>query len=172
MLPVEPTAQALPADVAATPDRLLPAGAGLGTCFHALPFQAMISVLGLLVEQPLQPTAQALLAEAAATPDRRLPAGAGLGTRFHAEPFQRRISALLPVEPTAQALLAEVAATPDRPPLTVTDAATPWDGARATAACTPGATPATTPASSTGTVTTLTERVASWGVRTGCHLPP
>lgn len=35
-----------------------------------------------------------------------------------------------------------------------------------------GATAAADPASSTGTVTTLTECVASWGVRTGCHLPP
>ena len=73
----EPTAQALLADVAVTPDRLLSAGAGLGTCFHALPFQAMISVLGLLVKQLPQPTAQALLAEVAATPDRLLSAGPG-----------------------------------------------------------------------------------------------
>ena len=41
-----PTAQALLAEVAATPERpALGAGLGLGTCFHAVPFQRRITVL-------------------------------------------------------------------------------------------------------------------------------
>jgi hypothetical protein len=100
-----------------------------------------------------------------------------VGTRVHAVPFHRTIMVLtwsglaaLPVEPTAQALLVEVAATPSREPLTVKDAAGPTGRGRAAAVT--GATPATTPATSSGTARTLTERVASWGVCTGCHLPP
>ena len=157
--PLVPTAQALLADVAATPDKL-PAGAGLGTRFHAVPFHRTISGLGLLlVVQLLQPTAQALLADVAATPDRLLPVGSGLDTVFQAIPFHRRIRALPPlVPPTAQALLAEVAATPDRRPLAAEDPAGPRDPAAAAAAIT-GETPATTPASSSGTARTLTERV-------------
>jgi hypothetical protein len=46
---LEPTAQALLAEVAATADRL-PAGLGLGTCFQAVPFQCRISVLVLVLE--------------------------------------------------------------------------------------------------------------------------
>jgi hypothetical protein len=53
------------ADVAATPESRLPAGAGLGTRFHAVPFQWTISV-----PLPLLPTAQALSAEVAATAER------------------------------------------------------------------------------------------------------
>ena len=64
--PVLPTAQALRADTAATPERPLPAGAGLGTFFQAVPFQCAIKALGRA--PPLSPTAQAFRAEVAATP--------------------------------------------------------------------------------------------------------
>jgi hypothetical protein len=64
LLPLVPTAQALLADVAATPARLaVVPGLGLGTCFHAVPFQCKMRVL-----PPLVPTAQALLAVMAVTP--------------------------------------------------------------------------------------------------------
>src|SRR5262249_5307275 len=67
VLLMTPTAQALRAEVAATPLRVLPdAGLGLGTCFQVVPFQCMIKVLPL----PRSPTAQALRAEVAATPSR------------------------------------------------------------------------------------------------------
>lgn len=46
---VPPTAQALRAEIAATPKRSLPRG--VGTFFHALPFQCMITARGL--ESPL-----------------------------------------------------------------------------------------------------------------------
>src|SRR6516165_739351 len=116
---VQPTAQALLAETAATPRRvsgLGNSGLGLATCFHAVPFHRKINVL---VMGPVKPTAHALPAESAATPARPAPpAGLGLGTCFHAAPFHRKISVLgLPpvlVEPTAQALLAETAATPER----------------------------------------------------------
>jgi hypothetical protein len=119
---VQPTAQALPTEPAATPRRTSGLGApglGLGTCAHAAPFHRKISVL-VLAPGPVKPTAQALPAESAATPERPAPpAGLGLGTCFHTVPFHRKISVLtLPpvlVEPTAQALLAETAATPERP---------------------------------------------------------
>ena len=62
---LQPTAQAFPAEVAATPKKVLPAGPGLDTCFHDLPFQCKISV-----EVPSKPTAQALRADVAATPTR------------------------------------------------------------------------------------------------------
>src|SRR6516162_319087 len=63
----EPTAQALVAEVAATPDRVANVpGLGLGTRVQAVPFQCTINVLPL----PSEPTAQALPAEVAATPDR------------------------------------------------------------------------------------------------------
>jgi hypothetical protein len=66
---VLPTAHAFRADVAATPERLLPAGLGLGTRSQALPFHRRIRVLETpLPEQLVQPTAQALRAETAATP--------------------------------------------------------------------------------------------------------
>ena len=46
---VEPTAQALPAELAATPSRVAPdPGLGLGTRFHAVPFHRSISVLPLV----------------------------------------------------------------------------------------------------------------------------
>jgi len=169
-----PTAHTLPADVAATLDRpLLAPGLGLGTRFHALPFQRRIKVLGLLVKQLAQPTAQALRADTAATLA-RLPLG--LGTRFHALPFQCRIKVLgllvkQLAQPTAQAFLAEVAATPCRSPLTTKDAAGPADLVRAAAAVA-GAIPAITPATNSGTAETATEHVASRGVRTGTHPPP
>ena len=117
---VQPTAQALCAETAAT---LLSgasvAGLGLGTCFQAVPFQCRIRVLmppKPWKQFPVQPTAQALLAEVAATPNRAPPPfGVGLGTCFQAVPFQCAIT-VVPggpsLAPTAQALLAEVAATP------------------------------------------------------------
>jgi hypothetical protein len=106
----EPTAQALVADVAATPASAAPpAGLGLGTCFHAVPFQRRIKVL-----PPAVPTAQALLADVAATPAREPPdPGDGLGTCVQEVPFHRRIKVLAPLVPTAQALVADVAATPN-----------------------------------------------------------
>jgi hypothetical protein len=109
-LKVSPTAQALRAESAATLDRLLWSGLGLGTRFHALPFQCRISVL---TPDPVLtlPTAQASLAEIAATPSRRLPAGLGLGSCFQALPFHRSIRARDPLAPTAQALRTEMAAT-------------------------------------------------------------
>jgi hypothetical protein len=113
----EPTAQALLAEVAATPDRL-PGRLELGTCFHAVPFHRRISVVVLVpVLEKVSPTAQASPVETAATPERTLSAGAGLGTCFHPVPFQCSIRAfpLLVkqlVQPTDQALLAEAADTP------------------------------------------------------------
>src|SRR6266571_4409954 len=59
-LSVPPTAQALLAEVAATPRRtsgLGASGLGLGTCAHAVPFHRRISVLELA--PPVLPTAQA-----------------------------------------------------------------------------------------------------------------
>ena len=115
VLPVmPPTAQALPADVAATAERKLPAGPELSTRFQEVPFHRRVRGL-----PPVEPTAQALLADVAATPERLLPAGAGLGTCFHVLPFQTMISVLgllveQALQPTAQALLADVAATPER----------------------------------------------------------
>ena len=83
---------------------------GLGTCFHAVPFQWTIRAL-----PPAAPTAQALLADVAATPAREPPdPGEGLGTRVQEVPFQRRIRVLAPLPvPTAQAFLPDVAATPN-----------------------------------------------------------
>jgi hypothetical protein len=107
LLTTSPTAQALLADVAATPKRLLLApGLGLDTRVHTLPFQRRISVLS-----PLVPAAQVLLAEVAATPESSPPpAGVGLGTCVQAVPFQCAIRVLglemLPSLPTAQALAA------------------------------------------------------------------
>ena len=114
--PVAPTAQALRADTAATPNRKLPVpGAGLGTCFHEAPFHRSIRVPPL----PVTPTAQALAADAAATPKKMLPAGAGLGTAFHDVPFHRRIKGCIDgvpqwLHPAAQARRAETAARPLR----------------------------------------------------------
>jgi hypothetical protein len=86
---VLPTAQALAADVAATPERPLPAGPGLASRFHVAPFHRRISGSETpLPEQPEQPTAQALLADVAVTWESLLPAGLGLATRFHAVPSQ------------------------------------------------------------------------------------
>jgi hypothetical protein len=129
---VVPTAHALSADFALTAARKsLPAwlwlGFGLGTRFHALPFQCRMTVL----LEPVEPTAQALLAEVAATPSSLsafdlevaatpvkapCPTVLGSGETFHAVPFQRKISGVsapgLVVTPTAHAFVAEVAATP------------------------------------------------------------
>jgi hypothetical protein len=102
---VHPTAQALVAEVAATPNRSLPpTGFGLGTCAHAVPFHRSMSVWA----PPMLPTAHAFAAETAATPERTLPAGPGLRTCAHAVPFHRSINVLshLLAQPTAQALLA------------------------------------------------------------------
>ena len=126
---MSPTAQALPVGVMATPNRKsarpgLGWGLGLGTCFHAVPFDRRIKVLA-----PLVPTAQALVADVAATLYRLLPAGAGLATCFHAVPFHRSASVLVVVPvlvpPTAQALVADVAATPSSRARVVTGTAAP-----------------------------------------------
>lgn len=115
-----PTAQALRAEIAATPKRALCDGLGLGTFFQLLPFQCRTSVLLPKPERLMvAPTAQTLVAEIASTACRALRAGAGLDTCFHVLPFHRSIRALdlLPqpfVQPTAQALRAETTATPLR----------------------------------------------------------
>src|SRR5262249_23998826 len=109
-------------EVAATPLRSLSPGFGLGTCFHAVPFQRRIRVFASPLPLPKPPTAQALAAEVAVMPlrpaDPGVP-GLGLGTCFHAVPFQCRIKIFAPEpkglnSPKAQALVAEVAATPKR----------------------------------------------------------
>src|ERR1022692_1190311 len=116
------TAQALPPDVAATLLRNAYRGCGVGTRFHAAPFQRTITVLaGLNLVESVQPTAQALRAETAATPLRVAPVpGLGLGPRFHEVPFQCMIRAFQSgsssspggeVWPTAHTLPEEVAAT-------------------------------------------------------------
>ncbi len=43
-LPVPPTAQALRAEAAATPRRVLPGGLGLGTRFQVLPFRGTLKI--------------------------------------------------------------------------------------------------------------------------------
>src|SRR5215469_12852485 len=119
-----PTAQALLADVAATPLRMPPPGLGLalGTRAHAVPFQRSMTVLltsRAFWAAPL--TTQALRADVAPTPQKMpLPGWSGAGTCRHAWPFQCRTSAWLavqlPLNPTAQTSLADVAATPSRLP--------------------------------------------------------
>ena len=130
--------------------------------------------MGLLVKQLLQPTAQALLAEVAATPDRTAVRGAGLGTCFQAVPFQCAIRVL------------GLRRAGSRPPRRYwrrwrsrRRVAADGEGCRRSRAPGPGhsgrcaARPRQAiPASSTGMARTLTVRVVSWGVRTGCHLPP
>src|SRR5690348_970968 len=91
-----PTAQALPAEVAATPSRIIsvtgPAGLGLAACAHFVPFQRRIRVLPA-VPVKKSPTAQALPAEVAVTALSALSfPGAGLATWDHFVPFQRRTS--------------------------------------------------------------------------------
>src|SRR5690349_12161080 len=88
----EPTAHALPGELAATPFRsLLEPGSGLGTRTHLVPFHRRIRVL---FTRPLaaSPTAHALPAEVAATPLRTLsfprPPWSGLATCSHFLPFQ------------------------------------------------------------------------------------
>jgi len=62
--------QALVAEVAATPLRYAPpAGVGVGTRVHAVPFHRTIMVFAAEL-LPVEPTAHALLAEVAATPPR------------------------------------------------------------------------------------------------------
>src|SRR6185437_3110695 len=117
-----PTAQTLPAEVAATPSRIMSPfksrGLGLGTCAHVVPFQCSISVLlPLLVEKP--PTAQTFRGDNPATPSSSLLLpGDGAGVCIHLLPFQRRTRTFEPVPleywPTAQALVPEMAATPWR----------------------------------------------------------
>src|SRR5262249_21376168 len=70
-MPELPTAHALWVEVAATLDRPLLGGLGLGTFFQVLPFQCAITVL-LSGRVPRAPTAQALVAEVAATPAKKL----------------------------------------------------------------------------------------------------
>jgi DNA-binding CsgD family transcriptional regulator len=114
-----PTAQAFPADVAASPVTFTsvngPAGLGLAARVHFRPFQCSIKV----VPPSVSPTAQASRAEVAVTAFSLLPpAGAGLGTLAHFLPFQCTISVVgvppLKYDPTAQALVAETTATPFR----------------------------------------------------------
>jgi len=119
-----PTAQALDADVPATPARPsradLPPGSGHRARFHELPFQRAIMGCQLL---PFQnwPTAHAFDREVAATLSSWLladdPAGLGLATIFQTEPFQcsmRVRSQPVEVEyPTAQALDPDTTATAD-----------------------------------------------------------
>jgi hypothetical protein len=74
----DPTAQALLAEVAVTPDREDPApGPSLVTRVQAAPFQCMIMVWDELL--PSSPTAQALQGDSTATPLRKLLSGLGLG---------------------------------------------------------------------------------------------
>src|SRR5262249_3448532 len=117
-----PTAHALLAEVAATALRPVsltrPAGFGLGTRAHFVPFQCSIRVFGPLLAEKL-PTAQALLAEVAATPaSTLLLPGAGAAFCTHRAPSQCRTSGMAPVPPenwpTAQASVAETASTPLR----------------------------------------------------------
>ncbi len=116
-----PTAQALVAEVAVTPRKLGPAGVGLNTRDHAVPFQCKIRSPWLAGAKSA-PTAQALAGEVALTlnsgPTMEL--GPGAATRDQAVPFQCKISACgwaaephaeSQYCPTAQALVAEVALT-------------------------------------------------------------
>src|SRR5215831_20217620 len=95
----------------------VPAGFGLATCFHLVPFQRKTRVLDGV--PPLYPTAQTWVREEAATSS-STPPGTGVGTRFHAVPFQCKA----PSSPTAQMLAAETAATPYRMPLCLGTATT------------------------------------------------
>src|SRR5258708_7649721 len=119
-----PAAQALRAEVAATPYKPLPGwGLGLGTWLHRAPFQCRMKVLPL----PVFPTAQALSADSVAAPSSaaRSP-GTGLALRAQLLPFHRKIRNLpLSVLPTAHALRLDAAAAPWRmlPPGTVGAAA-------------------------------------------------
>ena len=124
---MQPTAQALLADVAATLLRPLPNcpkdGLGLGTRCQAVPFQCRIKLVSGEVPWETAPTAQALRPEVTATEVREaLPVMLGLGTCFQLAPFQCRISVLpnpepnADSEPTDQALVAEEALTAVRLP--------------------------------------------------------
>jgi hypothetical protein len=89
-----PTAQALRADTAATPNRkctCLFAPAGIPTRRHAEPFQCRICGVSSPLSHLLQPTAQMLRADTAATPNSG-PASFGLAARRHTRPFQCSIS--------------------------------------------------------------------------------
>src|SRR5690348_373148 len=129
VLPVPdwPTAQALPAETAATPDRAAcPPGVGLDTLVHPAPFHRAIRVVMVsLAPTPLSvpPTAQALVAETAATPARMPPVlpRPVMGVCAQALPFHPSINGPLNplavaqvVQPTAQARPAETTATPRR----------------------------------------------------------
>src|SRR6185437_16292554 len=115
-----PTAQALPAVEAATANRVLPLGPGLGlrTRCHAEPVQRSIRVSPAEPAPVKPPTASTVPAESAARPVRKLsmptpPPGAR--ERVQVLPFQCRISVLLvpplTVAPAAQAFVTDVAAT-------------------------------------------------------------
>jgi hypothetical protein len=99
---------------------VLPAGFGLATIDHAVPFQRSTSVRGVM---PLlaSPTAKQLVVLAHETPKRSLfpaPAGFGLATIDQAEPFQRSMSVLAgltPDTPTAKQLVALGHETENRP---------------------------------------------------------
>src|SRR5215472_17471775 len=88
----------LEADHAATPDKEWsiagPAGLGLATRLHALPFQCRISVRLEFWPPKIVPTAQALVAEMAATPVRESSNELTFGGRAirHALPFQCSMS--------------------------------------------------------------------------------
>src|SRR5215475_12783210 len=108
-----PTAQALPADLAATADseKVAPGTSGVCTAVHERPFQC---------SSPLTPsTAQALLVDVTATlvspSDAAGFAALGVDTRAHRRPFQcrARVCDWPPFEvlPTAHAFDAELAAT-------------------------------------------------------------
>ena len=68
-VPVSPTAQALPADVAATAVSSPGTGFGAVTGVHFVPFQCSSSVIGTPPEDLRMPTAHALVREVAATPN-------------------------------------------------------------------------------------------------------
>ena len=109
---MQPTAQALRAEVTANAYRALPPGAGfgLGTILHRVPFHRSIRTAVFEPNRrPVWPTAHARPAEVAATASSDPPdAPVGLGSRRHAPPRQRSIRVVglpaRPVWPTAHAL--------------------------------------------------------------------
>src|SRR5262249_12821191 len=99
---LSPTAQALPAEAAATPSRMSLPGPRFGPLitFQTVPFQCTARVRSTV---PLEywPTAQALCAEVALTPLSTLapawPPGFGLCITFHEAPFQCSTKVLVAV---------------------------------------------------------------------------
>jgi hypothetical protein len=106
----EPTAHASAAENVLMPYRVgapvAPAGLGLATTLHDVPFHRSVSV-----PEPAQPTAQTLSAALPSTPRRPAPARGGLLTA-QPVPFQR---AARPSLPTAQTFEASTASTPLNP---------------------------------------------------------